>query len=297
MLLEKVNYNQISRGATVPIVLLEEFLPPGSRVLNIGCGPGEKALDQARRGYGVVGVDLNSAAIRQAVINAGGSDIQAEFRVADVTMPGFGDACDRPFAGVVAEGLFCNLIGRDPELALGNLNRILAPGDLVFVADCLRADSQGAQTVYEQHFADVPRDVLLKVYMQWRSGWLWRYEQNVLLGQRIGDERLTDGTFIVLPPQVTLGQLRAALTAEQAAWMEALSDDFSIKTLEYGDASSLQQSIEVGWVERLARHWGESEFADLFFRYGFSLIRWDSHEWHSRTGEILPGFVGVFRRS
>lgn len=37
------------------------LVPPGSRVLDAGCGTGRVAIELARRGYGVVGVDLDSS--------------------------------------------------------------------------------------------------------------------------------------------------------------------------------------------------------------------------------------------
>jgi 2-polyprenyl-3-methyl-5-hydroxy-6-metoxy-1,4-benzoquinol methylase len=38
-------------------------LPPGSRILDIGCGNGSVALEVTRRGYSVVGIDLAEAGV------------------------------------------------------------------------------------------------------------------------------------------------------------------------------------------------------------------------------------------
>jgi len=58
------------RGAhayILPTILsVSSDLPPRSRVLDIGCGNGSLALEFARRGHSVVGIDLAEAGIRFA---------------------------------------------------------------------------------------------------------------------------------------------------------------------------------------------------------------------------------------
>ena len=54
-------------GAPQPdlIRLIEEF-PPANPVLDVGCGSGDLAIELARRGFSVIGVDFVEAAIEQA---------------------------------------------------------------------------------------------------------------------------------------------------------------------------------------------------------------------------------------
>jgi SAM-dependent methyltransferase len=54
-------------------------LPPGARVLDVGCGAGHLASLLTARGYGVTGIDVSSAMIRHARENAP----EAEFHVCD----------------------------------------------------------------------------------------------------------------------------------------------------------------------------------------------------------------------
>lgn len=45
---------------------VERFVPPGSRILDLGCGPGADAEHFARRGYRVVAIDWSPAMVQQA---------------------------------------------------------------------------------------------------------------------------------------------------------------------------------------------------------------------------------------
>jgi SAM-dependent methyltransferase len=46
-----------ARAKAVAMKALVALCPPGSRLLDIGCGPGQEAVTLARRGYRVVGID------------------------------------------------------------------------------------------------------------------------------------------------------------------------------------------------------------------------------------------------
>jgi len=74
------------------------------RILDIGCGTGRHAVELARRGYGVVGVDLSEAQLRRAREKAAAAGVGVEFRR--------GDARELPFAAefdlaiMLCEGAF-----------------------------------------------------------------------------------------------------------------------------------------------------------------------------------------------
>src|SRR5450755_549032 len=59
-------------------------LRAGSRVLDLGCGPGRHALALARRGVAVVGVDHSEEFIALARQAAAAESLAVEFRAADV---------------------------------------------------------------------------------------------------------------------------------------------------------------------------------------------------------------------
>ena len=57
----------------------------GRRALDLGCGTGRQALDVARRGWDVVGVDLVLRAVERARTRSKEAGVQARFLVGDVT--------------------------------------------------------------------------------------------------------------------------------------------------------------------------------------------------------------------
>ncbi len=52
--------------AEVDFILTEFALPPGSRILDMGCGTGRHAVELARRGYCVTGVDIAAGMLEEA---------------------------------------------------------------------------------------------------------------------------------------------------------------------------------------------------------------------------------------
>jgi SAM-dependent methyltransferase len=64
----------------VDFVLSQLDLPPGARVLDVGCGPGRHTVELARRGYDVVGVDPAPAMIAAARTRAAAAGVSPDFR-------------------------------------------------------------------------------------------------------------------------------------------------------------------------------------------------------------------------
>ncbi len=67
--------------------LLNPFAHPGMRLLDLGCGQGDLALELARRGLAVTGFDISPAAVQVATKRAEQSGIPAVFLVADIAEP------------------------------------------------------------------------------------------------------------------------------------------------------------------------------------------------------------------
>ena len=88
-------------------------LVPGHRVLDVGCGPGRHALELARRGMSVVGIDASDEFITLAREAASADDLDAIFEVLDVRELGF----DARFDAVIClcQGGF-GLLGGHAEL-------------------------------------------------------------------------------------------------------------------------------------------------------------------------------------
>jgi len=118
---------------TVPEVdfLLDELhLPPGGSILDVGCGTGRHAIELAKRGYAVTGLDLSSEMLSRAAEAARTENVHVEWIRSNATQfifPGRFDA-----AVCLCEGAF-GLLGQSddpidqPLSILCNISRSLKP--------------------------------------------------------------------------------------------------------------------------------------------------------------------------
>jgi SAM-dependent methyltransferase len=100
-------------------------LRPGMRVLDAGCGPGRHALELARRGLAVVGVDTSPDFVELARAAAG--DLPIEFHEADVRALSYADEFDAVVC--LCQGGFGLLGGDEGELdVVSRFAAALRPG-------------------------------------------------------------------------------------------------------------------------------------------------------------------------
>src|SRR5947207_5236746 len=93
-------------------------LPAGARVLEVAFGPGYLAIEMARLGFHVTGLDISRTFVEIATENARQAGVTVDFRQGDVTqMPFECASCDR----VVCQAAFtsCTL----PPRALADTDR------------------------------------------------------------------------------------------------------------------------------------------------------------------------------
>ncbi len=111
--------------------LLEELsLPPGRSILDVGCGTGRHAVELARRGYSVTGLDLSSEMLARAADAARSAGVHVDWIRSDAarfSLPGKYDA-----AVCLCEGAFGLLGAGDdpvgqPLSILCNISRSLKP--------------------------------------------------------------------------------------------------------------------------------------------------------------------------
>lgn len=111
--------------------LLEELhIPPGGAVLDVGCGTGRHAIELAKRGYAVTGLDLSPEMLSRAASKAEAANVSVEWVRSDATQFAFPGKYDA--AVCLCEGAF-GLLGQGddpidhPMSILRNISRSLKP--------------------------------------------------------------------------------------------------------------------------------------------------------------------------
>jgi ubiquinone/menaquinone biosynthesis C-methylase UbiE len=118
-------------------------LPAGSAVLEVAPGPGYLAVELARRGYVVTGLDISRTFVNIATQNAQRAGVSADFR--------HGDVANMPFASesfdyVVCVAAFKNF--PDPVAALNEIHRVLNAGRTASILD-MRKDAAADDIEHE----------------------------------------------------------------------------------------------------------------------------------------------------
>jgi SAM-dependent methyltransferase len=156
-------------------------LVPGAAVLDMCCGPGRHALELARRGYPVTGVDRNRAYLDQARISADGEDQEVEFVESDIREFRRADTFDAVISMYTSFGYF-DSIGDDIR-QLENAYASLRSGGQILVQT--QGKESASRTYTPRDWVRIGEDIVLR--------------ENVIIGpwQRL-DQRWTlirpDGT-------------------------------------------------------------------------------------------------------
>jgi len=135
---------QPSIAELAPLVVTGQ-LPAGSTALDVGCNKGGVSLFLARHGFNVLGIDINQAAINQALIyqalnaNAGLSG-HADFRVADILV----DPPSGPFDVVLlVRVLTCFPTVSAWQALLKGAGALVGPRGYLYVHDFLLSTDSG----------------------------------------------------------------------------------------------------------------------------------------------------------
>ena len=111
-------------------------LPPGSRILELGCGNGKAVLAMIDRGWNVTAIDFSSRAValcRQVFPDP----LHSPVMVADARWSPFKNAI---FAAVFAIHIIGHMQAPDRQSIAGEMMRLLRPGGLVYFCEFSTAD-------------------------------------------------------------------------------------------------------------------------------------------------------------
>src|SRR5262245_61772486 len=109
----------------IETLIQSQNIPSGSRILDVGCGPGELIVSLLRKDYDLWGVDISRGMIEEAVrtIRNSGFPEWNQASVGDIEKLNFNDNF---FDVVVASGVI--EYQKDDEKALAEMNRVLKKG-------------------------------------------------------------------------------------------------------------------------------------------------------------------------
>lgn len=114
----------------VNFILEELGLPPGSHILDVGCGTGRHSVELAKRGYKVTGIDISAGMLSEAKKAASKAGVEVEWVHSDASKFTSSRSFDASIC--LCEGAF-GLLGKDDnplehELSiLRNINAVLKP--------------------------------------------------------------------------------------------------------------------------------------------------------------------------
>lgn len=103
-------------------------LREGADILEVAPGPGFFAVELAKRGFRVTGLDISHTMVEIAREN--GAGLEVDFRQGDITHAPF---TDESFDFLVCQAAFKNF--RQPVAALNEMRRVLRPGGFAVIHD------------------------------------------------------------------------------------------------------------------------------------------------------------------
>lgn len=105
-------------------------LPPGSQLLDVGCGSGQLALMAAKDGLEVTGVDIASNLVERARARAAAEGLRARFEEADAEALPFEDETFDVVASLIGA-----MFAPRPDLVAQELLRVCRPGGTIAMAN------------------------------------------------------------------------------------------------------------------------------------------------------------------
>ena len=227
-------------------------IPPGSRMLDVGCGAGQTAIPAARAGVQVTGVDIATNLIEQARARASAEGLTVQFDEGDAEQLPYPDAS---FDVVVS--LIGAMFAPRPERVASELVRICRPGGRIIMANWTPTGFVGQMFKAIAKHVPPPPGVPPAV--------LWGDETTVCERLRAGikDLQMTrrvypSFTYPFAVPQVVeffrqnYGPTQRAFAALDADGQEALRDDLEQVFSAHNHATDDTTSLESEYLEVIA---------------------------------------------
>lgn len=115
-------------------------LPPGGKVVDIGCGRGGTSKAVSENGFDVCGIDINASTIEQNQTTFPGIDFKVANLHEGIPLP------DNSQDGALLSFVLCSMIGVEQRQALfKEINRVLKPGGVLWLNEPLVSDSFAVQ--------------------------------------------------------------------------------------------------------------------------------------------------------
>lgn len=114
---------------------LTEYVKPGQKVLDIGCGTGALSLRAAMRGAEVKGIDINSQMLEIARKKVNKADLAQSVTLVEMGVAELDSEISESFDVVMSGLCFSELSEDELNYTLKEIKRILKAGGLLLIAD------------------------------------------------------------------------------------------------------------------------------------------------------------------
>ncbi|MBT3221221.1 MAG: class I SAM-dependent methyltransferase [Proteobacteria bacterium] len=144
--------NKVSGGRVLAIKeLVASAVPPGSHILEIGCGTGELASMLIGKGHRVLGFDLSPSMVKAARQRIAEEGLEGQFHVRRLGVDAMDQLGKEDFDAVVSTLVFSELTSQERTYALKEAARTLRDGGTLIIADEIVA-GRGAQRLAQVLF-------------------------------------------------------------------------------------------------------------------------------------------------
>ena len=146
-------------GSKIPTTIeldpvIYRYIPPGARILDVGCGTGKVSITMASRGFLVTGVDVNAEALQMARSSAESQEFPQIplFTQTDALHLPFPDEA---FELAIMQAFLTTIVSKDDRaMIVREACRVLKPQGYLYLADF--GQTWHSKTYRERYINDLP---------------------------------------------------------------------------------------------------------------------------------------------